>query len=59
MLLLTPVSLAMAQTWATAAPGAATPRVVIADHVHAKAQVEAIAYAARTVVLKEEEGKAD
>lgn len=39
--------------------GAAPRGVVIADHGHATAQVEAIDYAARTVVLKGEGGDAD
>lgn len=58
LLLLTPASLAMAQTGTTAAPGAAPRGVVIADHVQANAKVEAIDYAARTVVLKGEGGRA-
>jgi hypothetical protein len=57
LLLLAPVSLAMAQTGTTAAPGAVPRGIIIADHVQAKAQVEAIDYSARTVVLKGEGGK--
>ena len=57
LLLLTPASLAMAQTGTTAAPGAAPRGVVIADHVQANAKVEAIDYSARTVVLKGEGGR--
>jgi hypothetical protein len=57
LLLLAPVSLAMAQTGTTAAPGAVPRGVIIADHVQTKAQVEAIDYSARTVVLKGEGGK--
>ena len=56
LLLLAPLSLATAQTGTTAAPGAVSRGLVIADHVQAKAQVQAIDYGARTVVLKGEGG---
>lgn len=56
-LILAAVSPATAQTGTTAAPGAAPRGIIIADHVHAKAQVEAIDYTARTVTLKGEGGR--
>ena len=43
---------------AMGAPGAAPRGVIIEDHVQANAQVEAIDYSARTVVLKGEGGRA-
>lgn len=49
------IPFAQAQTGTTAAPGAARG-VVIADHVRTRAQVEAIDYSDRTVVLKGEDG---
>jgi hypothetical protein len=52
-----PSLFAQAQTGTTTAPGGAMRGVVIADHVQLRAQVEAIDYAKRTVVLKGQDGK--
>jgi hypothetical protein len=49
--------LAQAQTGTTTAPGGAMRGLVIADHVRVRAQVQAIDYADRTVVLKGQDGK--
>jgi hypothetical protein len=52
-----PALLAEAQTGTTTAPGGAMRGLVIADHVQVRAQVQAINYADRTVVLKGQNGK--
>ncbi len=49
--------LAQAQTGTTTAPGTAMRGLVVADHVQMQAQVAAINYADRTVVLKGQDGK--
>ena len=49
--------LAQAQTGTTTAPGSAMRGLVIADHIQMRAQVDAINYADRTVVLKGQDGK--
>ncbi len=56
LLTLAAIPLAQAQTGTTATPGAPARGVVIADHVHARAQVEAIDYGDRTVVLRGGDG---
>lgn len=56
MLTLGSMPFALAQTGTTTAPGGVARGIVIADHVRARAQVEAIDYADRTVVLKGEDG---
>lgn len=56
-LVLGSLSVARAQEGTTTAPGAAMRGLVIADHVQVRAQVEAIDYADRTVVLKGQDGK--
>jgi hypothetical protein len=52
-----PSLLAQAQTGTTTAPGAVMRGLVIADHVQMQAQVAAINYADRTVMLKGQDGK--
>lgn len=56
MLTLGSMPFARAQTGTTATPGAMEPGVVTADHIRTRAQVEAIDYGDRTVVLKGEGG---
>jgi hypothetical protein len=57
MLTLGAIPFAQAQTGTSTAPGAVARGIVITDHIHARAQVETIDYADRTVVLKGDDGK--